>query len=82
MPGVFGGTGDEVLYLDGKDPDLLKVDATTADGNFAIWAWGRERREMLVNEIAPYTGTVIIQPDAFLLVIHAEGDWQLEIKAR
>jgi hypothetical protein len=82
VPSTFGGTGDDVVYLDGKNPDLLKVDAGTAESNFAIWAWGSEGRDLLVNDIAPYAGTVMVSPDAFLLVIHATGDWQIEVTSR
>jgi hypothetical protein len=40
-------------------PDLLKVDASQAKGNFAIWGYGNDR-DLLVNEIAPYSGTVVV----------------------
>jgi hypothetical protein len=83
IPGTFTGNGDDVVALTNGDPDLMVVDASTADGNFAIWSYGTDSgRDLLVNEIAPYTGTVIVPKDTFCLVISAEGDWSIEIKTR
>ena len=81
IPGKLTGTGDDVVLLVGADPDLLVVDATKADSNFVIWAFGNQR-ELVVNEIAPYDGTVILPSETFLLVIEATGFWSLEITAR
>lgn len=73
--------GDDVILLAGGTPDLLKVDASAARSNFVIWGYG-ERRRLLVNEIAPYDGTVIAGKDTLVLAIEAEGRWQIEVTAR
>ena len=84
IPGTINGKGDDVVYVEGSGtPDLLKVDASKAKGNFAVWGYGATR-DLLVNEIAPYTGTIVIPQDVptsgmMILVIEAEGPWSLDI---
>jgi hypothetical protein len=78
IPGVFSGNGDDVVFLNGDDPDLLKIDASMATSNFAVWKYGNNR-DLLVNEIAPYTGTVIAGKDAIILVIQSKGEWTIEV---
>jgi hypothetical protein len=82
VPGVLEGTGDDVVILLGESPDLLKVDAGQATSNFAIWAYGDDGRDLAVNEIAPYTGTVLVNRSTYLLVIQAEGSWSIDITTR
>ena len=82
IPGTITGTGDDVIYLSGKNPDLLKVDASMADSNFVIWAYSPNDLDLLVNEIAPYTGTVVALKDMYLIVVKAEGDWSIEVTTR
>jgi hypothetical protein len=40
------------------------------------------RQSLLVNEIAPYDGTVVAGKDTVVLVIEAEGPWQIEVTVR
>lgn len=40
------------------------------------------RRSRLVNEMAPYQGTVIAGRDTIVLVIEAEGPWEIEVTVR
>jgi len=81
IAGTFEGQGDDVVLLSGGTPDLLVIDARRADSNFVIWGYGG-RRSLLVNEIAPYDGTVIAGKDTLVLVIEAEGPWQIEVTVR
>jgi hypothetical protein len=81
VPGKYSGQGSDVIGLLGKDPDLLKVDASKAKHNFVIWGFSGNR-DLLVNEIAPYTGTVVLDRDTDILAIMATGDWTIEITAR
>ena len=60
---------------------MLKVDASKAESNFAIWGYG-DTRDLLVNEISPYTGVVIVPSGIIILVIEAEGPWSIEVTAR
>jgi hypothetical protein len=80
VPGTFSGTGDDVILLGGA-PDLLRIDASNARSNFAIWAYG-DYRDLLVNEIAPYTGVVVAGPTTVILAIEAEGEWTIEVTSR
>lgn len=83
IPGIFQGTGSDVIAFNPTDasPDLLKADASGADRNFAIWTYGNGR-DLVINEIAPYTGIVPIDDQTFVLVITATGPWSIEITAR
>lgn len=88
IPGTFDGNGDDVVYMRGTGrPDLLKIDAGQAKSNFAIWGYGNGR-DLLVNEIAPYSGTVVVASSlptsdgALVLVIKATGNWSIEVTIR
>ncbi len=79
IPGVISGSGDDLIYLEGRNPDLLIVDGTNAKSNFVIYAYG-DRRQLAVNEIAPYSGTVMINRDTIILqVIEGGGEWSIEV---
>jgi hypothetical protein len=81
-PGSVGGTGDEVIVLEGLyEPDLLQVDASGATGVFAVWAYGGGR-ERVISSYAPYMGTVPIPKGTTALTIRATGPWSLEITIR
>lgn len=84
IPKVITGTGDEVFIFSGagKKPDLLKTDASLASSNIVVMAYHATGRDLLVNEIAPYTGTTIMDPTSFLIVINATGPWSLEITTK
>ena len=82
IPGTIQGNGDDVIFLKGSNPDLLKADATKDDGNFAIWGYSTNGRDLVINEIAPYSGTVILDPGTKVLVIQADKQWSLEITTR
>ena len=81
IPSQISGVGDDVVYLNGTTPDLLKVEASSARDNFVVWSYGSDRT-LLVNEIAPYTGTVIIPSDTKILVIQATGKWSLDVTTK
>jgi len=82
IPGRFDGRGDDVIYLEGGNPDTLQIDASRArSSNFIIWGYNDydyTTRNLLVNSIAPYTGTVLMQ-DSKILVIQAVGIWSIGI---
>jgi len=82
-PGTIQGIGDDVIVIKSElTPDTLIVDASTANSNFAIICVGLSGRDLLINEIAPYSGTVLIPKDPFFLKITAEGNWQIEVTTR
>lgn len=81
IPGKFDGTGPDVVYLKGSNPDLLKVDGSKLKANVIVWAYS-SKRSLVVNEIGPYSGTVILPKDAHFLVINATGEWSMEVTTR
>jgi len=91
IPGTFDGKGDDVILgynMTGTGrPDLLKVDASQTRGNFVVWGYGNSR-DLLINELAPYSGTVIVARSlsmvkgALILVVRAEGSWSIEVMTR
>ena len=81
IPGVISGTGDDVIFLDGKDPDLLVVDAGKANSNFVVYTYGNGV-DLLINEIAPYTGTLPLRKETIVIEVVASGPWTLEITTR
>lgn len=82
-PGIIQGRGDDVIILVSKDNlDLLKVDASQASSNFVVFSYSDSGRDLVVNEIAPYTGTSILNSTTILLVVKATGPWSLEITTR
>ena len=82
IPTNFQGVGDDVVWLMGMDTDLLIIDASKATDNFYIHAWGPSVYDLLVNEIAPYSGTVMIPMNTIILTIHATGPWSMEVTTK
>lgn len=79
VPGVISGSGDDLIFLEGSDPDLLIVDGSNAQSNFVIYAYGN-RKDLVVNEIAPYSGTVLVDSETFILqIIEGGGEWSIEV---
>jgi hypothetical protein len=68
------GEGDDVIavtnFISGGGAADLAFDADT---NFAIWAWGADGRDLIVNDIGPYGGTVRVASGLFLWDITGNG---------
>lgn len=70
---LFEGSGSQVLLV---STDSSRLTAThNGQSNFAILGWG-DRRDLLVNEIGPYDGTVRLG-NPLALEIKADGQWTL-----
>ena len=82
IPGQIQGTGDDVIYLDGKNPDTLVADASKARDNFVVYSYGDNGRGLAINKIAPYTGTVMLDQSAFMISVNASGSWTLSITTK
>lgn len=80
-PGTFRGTGDDVVVIIAGNPDTLKA-SYPAGGNFAVWAYAESGRRLVINEIGPYTGTVVLPAKTVLFKVHAEGPWEFTVTAR
>ena len=72
---TYQGKGDDIVYA--TDLDVVKAKAN-GDSNFVIWSYGDSGRDLVVNEIGPWEGKVIIPKGTFLLVVNAEGTWSVE----
>lgn len=81
VPGIITGKSDDVVILTGEKPDLLKA-ISTGESNFIVWAYSPSDRDLVFNEIAPYTGTAMLDSSTIVLTISAEGDWSLDVTAR
>lgn len=83
IPGIIQGVGDEVIAFTGAaSPDLLKADASGASGNFVVFTFGDSGRDLALNEIAPYTGTVAAARGTYVIVITATGPWSIEVTTK
>jgi hypothetical protein len=82
IPGTISGNGDDIVFIGGGIPDTLTVDASQAESNFVVRAIANARFDLVINEIAPYTGTKILNPATIALIIKATGPWSLEITTK
>lgn len=80
-PGTYEGTGDDVIFLMGETPDIATIKSGPERDNFVIKSYGREGTNLLVNEISPYEGVVIVSRDSRVLVVEASGPWTIEISS-
>jgi hypothetical protein len=68
------GQGDDVLLMTVTAPTL---DVThDGDSNFVVSAW-TDDRDLLINEIGPYQGTVRTPTGTVIYEINADGNWTL-----
>lgn len=82
VPGEFSGSGDDVILLSGKRPDLGIIDGASK-GNFIVIAYRYTKYlDLLVNEIGSYSGTVIVPAEADILVVEATGPWTIKVTGR
>ena len=80
VPDKFDGQGDSVIVLYG-DPDIATFSTTERD-NFIVYAYTNKKRELLLNEIGPYTGEKILPNDVVLLTISMNGSWSMDITSK
>jgi hypothetical protein len=78
LPKNYQGKGDEVLLFPWSYPDVVTIDAT-GSSNFAVIGLSDEGRDLLVNDIAPYSGQVMFSGNTYIAIIKATGDWTMDI---
>lgn len=71
------GTGDTVLFVTGGGGRLAVTHS--GESNFVVLSHGSSR-DLLVNEIGTYDGTVLLDGAALVLEIQADGDWTLSLE--
>jgi hypothetical protein len=82
IPGTISGHGDDVILLQGDgSPASLTVDASQATQAFTIYGLGGTT-QTLVDENAPYAGTVSLNSDLRVLVVKASGPWRLDVTVK
>ncbi|MCL4303978.1 MAG: hypothetical protein KJ077_50305 [Anaerolineae bacterium] len=82
IPGTIDGNGDDVLLLMGGTPDIANISGNPAARHFAVLPYGNGRRfSSMVNTTDPYEGQVLIDREAEVLQVIAEGAWSISIAA-
>lgn len=82
IPGNAQGTGDDVFYVDGGGADTIAADASQGSGNFVLYAYSDSGYDLVFNEIAPYTGTALLNNSTYLITVQATGPWSLDIATK
>ncbi len=75
----IAGNGDDVFLLP-STTDALAVGSfdTPASGHFAVWAWGGSYgRDLLVNEIGPYSGQAVVPRGTRMFEVTSPGAWTI-----
>lgn len=79
-PGIFTGTGDDVLMLQGGGgPWVAKISGNAGSNHFAVKSYGYEGYDLLVNTTDPYDGTTLTSDGIILFVVDAVGGWTIEL---
>lgn len=71
------GRGADVVLVEGLG-DRARM-THNGSSNFAVHAYG-SGRDLLVNEIGPYEGTVRVPAGTVVLVVEADGDWTVDFE--
>lgn len=81
VPGEIIGSGDEVLILTGKPPDVATIEGNEAAKEFSVTSFAPTVKQ-LVKTTQPYNGKVLLDPQAKILVIKAQGPWKINITTK
>jgi hypothetical protein len=80
-PGEISGTGPDVFIVEPGQVDLIKVSSET-NSNVIVYGFSPRGKDLLVNEIGPYTGTVPANRETFLIQVQIEDPWTIEVTSR
>ncbi|TXK43282.1 hypothetical protein [Nonomuraea sp. C10] len=77
--GTIRGTGDQVLKLTPTRGLRTLRAAHNGESNFIVYGYTRVGRygDLLINEIGPYKGRVLLSPGTRLVTVTADGSWTL-----
>ena len=73
-PGFYENDTDDVILVTGSSQTAT---FTATASNLAVWGISDTDIDLLVNEIGPYEGTVMIPNGLFLLIVTAESGWSV-----
>ena len=79
VPGRYEGSGDSVVVLTGRTPDLAAIVGNASGRYFGVFGHGGPYRDLLVNTTDPYDGTVLFDSDTAVLEIQAIGQWTITV---
>lgn len=82
VPGEIKGAGDNVIVLTGGTPDLANIAGNASGVYFGVTGYGGSFPNGLVNEVEPYEGQVLLEPDTAVLVVQATGDWTIAVTGK
>jgi hypothetical protein len=75
--GTYAAESAAVVVVDGVASGLTPVTFThQGESNFAVWAYG-DSRDLLVNEVGPYTGETLLPTGTLVLTVEADGPWSV-----
>lgn len=77
FPGSYEGKGDDVVWFEATSG--IAEFNYGGGGNFAVWGFNDDGRDLLVNEIGPYSGKVLLQKDSYLMIVNAESTWTMNV---
>ena len=80
LPGQYNGNGPDVVFLSGN-PDLATFNYA-GERNFIVWSDGQSGRDLLVNTVGAYNGTVPVPPGTVILEISSDMKWSMSVTAR
>lgn len=84
VPGIVEGFGDEVIILEGEDPDLAIIRGNNESRYFGVISYSINGSylDLHVNTTDPYEGTVILDSDTKIFEIKSSGKWEIEITSK
>ena len=75
---TYSGIDDAVLLLP-SDCQSAIINGNTMSRYFSVITYG-SGSDLLVNTVAPYSGTVRIDPGATVMTVHAVGGWSISLQ--
>jgi hypothetical protein len=81
VPGEIVGSGDNVLILAGKPPDVATIEGNEAGKEFSVISFAPTVKQ-LVKTAQPYNGKVLLDPQVKILVINAQGPWKINLTTK
>jgi hypothetical protein len=80
---TYVSEGDDVLLVEPASKGLTRAAFTATDSNFIVRPYNAQGRSLssIVNEIAPWQGTVVVPAESRLLQVTATGRWTMALTA-
>jgi len=79
VPGVFTGTNNDVVFLEGGLPSSIEVSIYESGHFFALSGVGNDGFIPISDGTPPYHGVIKIEQDVKMLIIECIGEWQVNV---